>query len=152
MPFKLGNLSGEKIYLGSTEVTKVYLGTEVVYSSGPDIVDKNWSWVFTQDGFLPNRFRAQSTEFLGINNASFVVNPSLTPHIKNNAPFSFGTWYSRILRFAPGSASPTFPEIRIEDIYDNGIISGESDIVNIGGSYDRVWFEIIYDPKWLKTS
>jgi hypothetical protein len=35
MPFKLGNLSGEKIYLGSTEVTNAYLGSNEVYSSGP---------------------------------------------------------------------------------------------------------------------
>ena len=34
MPFKLGNLSGDKIFLGNTEVTKAYIGTNEVYSSG----------------------------------------------------------------------------------------------------------------------
>ena len=33
MAFKLGNLSGSKIYLGNTEVTKSYFGTNEVYSS-----------------------------------------------------------------------------------------------------------------------
>ena len=35
MPFKLGNLSGDKIFLGNTEVTSAFLGTQQVYSSGP---------------------------------------------------------------------------------------------------------------------
>ena len=35
MPFKLGNLSGSKLYLGNTEIVSAFKGTEQVYSSGP---------------------------------------------------------------------------------------------------------------------
>ena len=154
MPFKLGNLAGDKIYLGNTEITKAYLGSQEVYSSGPSIIEPNFAFSVRDDGVTPELVFGNHTSdiYAQTGQISIIIPTDLAPHIKNGGAFQFGTYYSRLLTYA--SVDPTSPSqfINLIDYYDGGVLTGESDLITINSNIKRIQLELVYNENSGLTS
>jgi hypothetical protein len=146
MPFKLGNLSGDKIYLGNTEVTKAYLGNQEVYSSGPPIIEYDWNWSIGTISFLPDYAETDGdNDIQGSSQVSIYIDPNITPHILSSASFEYGTEYSKALFFSDPPSSPN-GIFNLEDYYDNGVLSGLSNNIAIPTNSADIVLRFIFNP------